>query len=109
MIKMFEGLLPQRWRKRPAPKPEMNDAVLARLQDEDPVYRAVMDHAYEMLEQTGHAAVQPKISASDRDFLAGEAYGLARFVLQVENVRARARELREQELRAQQEREKLAK
>ena len=102
-IRLFEWLLPKLWRSRLQPDGGRNDAVLARVTDTDPVYRAVMDHAYAQLEESTSASLQPKLSASEREFLAGRANGLLTLISTLENTRERARKLmlEEQRKRAQ--------
>ena len=63
--------------------------------DSNPVYRAVMDHAYEMPEMVGKGALQPNLSGQQRQFQSGRAFGLMEFINHVENVRARARQVAE--------------
>ena len=92
---MFEFLLPARWRKRAPMDGEQNDCVLGQVTDTHPVYRAVMDHAYEMLEGASEGAVQPNLSVEQRQFQSGRAFGLMEFINHVENIRSRARQVAE--------------
>jgi len=98
-IRLFEFLLPKLWRTRTPADPERNDAALARVQDTDAVYRAVMDHAHQALENAMVAALQPKVNPTEREFLCGQASSLAQFIANVESTRERARMLAEQEQR----------
>lgn len=83
--------VPKGWRTRAEPKPEQNDAVMARLREEDPVYRALMDRAYEQLEQDLMGTTRGGLSAEDRAFAAGRANALAQYVMGIENWREEAR------------------
>ncbi len=75
-------------RERPLPDVEGNDRTLAHLPADDPVYRALMDHAFVVFENntaqsmTGSDPVA-RLNASDR------AAGVLEFVNQVESTRAR--------------------
>ncbi len=43
---LFDWLLPASLRRRPEPDADRNTALLARLKDNDAVYRCLMDHAH---------------------------------------------------------------
>src|SRR5579862_3834099 len=96
-VRLFEFLLPTRWRKRPSMEGEVNDHVLSQVTDTHPVYRAVMDHAHEMLEALGESALEPNLTDQQRQFQSGRAFELMEFVSHVENIRARARSLAEEQ------------
>ncbi len=76
---------------------ERNDYVLSQVTDTHPVYRAVMDHAYEILELSGQAALQPNLSDQQRQFQSGRTFGLMEFIGHVESVRALARKVAEEQ------------
>src|SRR5262245_20646356 len=46
MKTFLDFILPARWRRRRAPDQNANAAVLARLDDSDPVYRLLLDQAH---------------------------------------------------------------
>ena len=96
-VRLFEFLLPARWRKRPPMDGAVNDHVLSQVTDTHPVYRAVMDHAYEMLELNGQAALQPNLTDEQRQFQSGRACGLMEFIGHVESVRERSRQAAEEQ------------
>src|SRR5690349_9497376 len=107
-VKLFEFLLPARWRQRAPMDGELNDQVLSQVTDTHPVYRAVMDHAHELLEGASEGALQPNLSDQQRQFQSGRAFGLMEFIGHVENIRARARQVAEaQAERARQKCQKL--
>jgi hypothetical protein len=93
MSKWLDWIKPARRRERPAPNPEQNDATLARLQDTDSVYRALMDHAYSQLENDTLALLQPKLTNEERSYLAGRASALAAYISNIEGTRERAKAL----------------
>jgi hypothetical protein len=93
----FDFLFPQSWRRRAAADPDRNDAVLARVQESDPVYKAVMDHAYAILEDASLAAIREQVEPYQRAYLAGAASAMVRFIGTVESTRTRARALWEEE------------
>lgn len=94
--------MPALWRKRPASNPERNDATLARVTDTDAVYRALMDHAYQLLEHAAQQAVgcpSERLDQDRRAWWAGYASGLVTFIDTVERTRERAREMALEEQR----------
>lgn len=44
--RLLEFVLPARWRTRPAPDETANAATFTRLEETDPVYRLLLDHAF---------------------------------------------------------------
>ena len=104
-VRLFEFLIPARWRKRAPMDGEQNDQVLGQVTDTHPVYRAVMDHAHEMLEVVSEGALQPNLTTQQRQFQSGRAFGLLEFISHVESIRARARQVAE--ARAELARQKL--
>lgn len=102
MNKLFEFVLPKGWRTRREPKPETNDLLLARLSENDPLYRALMDHAYAQFENDSLAALQPKLTASEREFLCGRASAMAAYISTIEHTSVRARAEVESRARQQQ-------
>ena len=83
---------------------EQNDQVLGQVTDTHPVYRAVMDHAHEMLEVVSEGALQPNLTTQQRQFQSGRAFGLLEFMSQWRYSR-RARQVAE--ARAELARQKL--
>src|SRR5262245_2933110 len=94
-IRFFDWLRPKLTRLRRKMDAGANDAALARVTDLDPIYRAVMDHAFELLEEATQAMIQPKLTKREREFLAGRANGLLTLISNLESTRVRARELQE--------------
>jgi hypothetical protein len=91
-MRILEGLIPQWLRLRRAAQPEQNDKTLARVDDTHPVYRALMDHAAQLMESAAGAALAPDLPDAQRQWLCGRASGLLAFIDQVEHTRARAKE-----------------
>jgi len=89
--RIFEWVLPRKWRTRPEPQPEINDHVLARLTDTDPVYRALMDQALEQLQNAMLSAMERNLDSEQRAFQCGQAAALAQHIMGIENWAARAR------------------
>jgi len=98
--------LPKSWRTRLEPKPEQNDAVMARLPDENPVFRAMMDRAFEQLEQDLMGTTRPGLSAEDRAYTAGRAAAMAQYLTGIEGWRGEARKAAIEELNRSQQRKK---
>lgn len=75
--------------ERPAMDAERNDKVLVDVNDEQPVFRAVMDHAYAHVENNLAVAFDPAKSVDERRDFNNRAAGVAAFIADVENTRAR--------------------
>jgi hypothetical protein len=80
------ALLPE----RPPPDVEGNDRTLAQLPDGDPVYRALMDHAFVVFENNTAAALNA--AGEERARYCDRAAGVLEFVNQVESTRQKLRE-----------------
>lgn len=106
MKKLMEFLLPKERRERPEPRPEVNDAVLARLSEHDQVYRCLCDHAYERAQAAMLNAIQPDLTPEVRAFRCGAAYEVSGFLFAVENLRERAKAHQEEERRVQERRQR---
>jgi len=81
--------------ERPAMDADRNDKVLVDVNDDQPVFRAVMDHAYEAVEHNLAVAFDvTKTVEEQRDFK-NRAAGVAAFIADVETTRARLKEERQ--------------
>jgi hypothetical protein len=79
MTAWFDFLLPQSWRRRAPARPERNDAVIGRLNDNDPVYRALMDAALSQFEgDVCRLMDHPNtLTEAERTWFAGRANAMA--------------------------------
>lgn len=92
MNQLLDFLLPTRWRRRPAPNQEANAATLARLDDLDPVYRLLMDHAHVRAQNALRELMHPKCTDSGLHYWRGQLAGLAEHIEEIEQLRLRWRE-----------------
>ena len=74
---------------RPAMDADRNDKVLVDVNDEQPVFRAVMDHAYAHVENNLAVAFDAAKSVDERRDFSNRAAGVTAFIADVENTRAR--------------------
>jgi hypothetical protein len=74
---------------RPAMEADRNDKVLVDVNEEQPVFRAVMDHAYAHVENNLAVAFDASKSVEERRDFSNRAAGVTAFIADVENTRAR--------------------
>jgi hypothetical protein len=75
--------------ERPLPDVEANDRVLENLSETDPVYRALMDHAFNVFENNNASSMELGHTAEVRLAFSNRAAGVLEFVNQVESTRTR--------------------
>lgn len=75
--------------ERPLPDVEANDHVLANVRDEDPIYRALMDHAFVVFENNNAQSMEITNSPEARLVFSNRAAGVLEFATVVESTRSR--------------------
>lgn len=68
---------------------ERNDKVLVDVSDDQPVFRAVMDHAYAHVENNLNVAFDATKTVEEQRDFKNRAAGVTAFIADVENTRAR--------------------
>jgi hypothetical protein len=99
--RLIKRLLPADYHERPAPDLDQNSSTLARLQENDPVYRAVMDHAFVQFANALNEVLDPTQPRDKRVSAADSAIGLRQFIEDIEYRRAGWNEERVKQLRAE--------
>lgn len=91
-MRLFKSVFrPPTLRERPAPDLDANSLVLARLQDNDPVYRMLIDHALVEFANNLTVALDPRRPAAERVSYMDRAAAVASFLDDIETRREKLR------------------
>jgi len=78
--------------ERKAMDADANDRALTQLRDDDPAYRALMDHAFNQVENNMAVAFGTQYSVDERRDFMNRAAGVQAFITAVEDRRAELKE-----------------
>ena len=82
--RMLKLLLPGEWKKRGAANVDRNTDTLARIEDTNPVYRVMMDHAFAQFANDMMDVLDPALPSDRRLAAADSASGLRKFIEDIE-------------------------